>query len=74
MTASPPADGIVPEIGDVGDVLRIMMTARPRQLAKRFAELRKDTRIGDIAVQGSKSSTPSLAARPHPASTWLFAP
>ncbi|MER5689350.1 hypothetical protein [Streptomyces sp. NPDC002205] len=29
-----------------------MMTARPRQLAKRFAELRKDTRIGDIAVQG----------------------
>ncbi|MGW3699055.1 hypothetical protein ACWECR_35140 [Streptomyces sp. NPDC005056] len=37
---------------DAGDVLRIMMTARPRQLAKRFSELRRDTRVGDIAVQG----------------------
>ncbi|MFC8263989.1 hypothetical protein ACFUNF_41965 [Streptomyces sp. NPDC057291] len=29
-----------------------MMTARPRQLASRFTELRKDTRVGGIAVQG----------------------
>ncbi|MER6772645.1 hypothetical protein ACF1D2_18140 [Streptomyces bacillaris] len=37
---------------DAGDVLRIMMTASPRRVAARFAELRKDARVGSTAAQG----------------------
>ncbi|MFE3905595.1 hypothetical protein ACFXPY_36270 [Streptomyces sp. NPDC059153] len=36
---------------DADDVLRIMMTTPARQVAARFAELRKDTRVSDITAQ-----------------------
>lgn len=37
---------------DAGDVLRIMMTTRARQVASTFAELRDDSRVGSIATEG----------------------
>lgn len=37
---------------DAGDVLRIMMTTRARQVADAFAVLRKDPRVQDVVVQG----------------------
>ncbi|MET8451639.1 hypothetical protein [Streptomyces sp. NPDC005209] len=37
---------------DAGDVLRIMMTTRPREVAAAFSMLREDPRVGDIAAQG----------------------
>ena len=37
---------------DAGDVLRIMMTARPREVAAKFATLCDDPRVGNIAVEG----------------------
>lgn len=37
---------------DAGDVLRIMMTSRPREVAATFATLRDDPRVGNIAAQG----------------------
>ncbi|GDY45059.1 hypothetical protein SANT12839_059410 [Streptomyces antimycoticus] len=37
---------------DAGDVLRIMMTTRPRRVASTFTNLRDDRRVGDIALAG----------------------
>lgn len=37
---------------DAGDVLRIMMTTRVRQVASTFTTVCGDPRVGDIAVQG----------------------
>ncbi|MGW1520809.1 hypothetical protein [Streptomyces sp. NPDC002287] len=37
---------------DAGDVLRIMMTARARQVSETFTALRSNPRVGDVAADG----------------------
>ncbi|MGW6410478.1 hypothetical protein ACWF95_25260 [Streptomyces vinaceus] len=37
---------------DAGDVLRIMMTARARQVSETFTVLRSNPRVGDVAADG----------------------
>ncbi|OEJ22502.1 hypothetical protein [Streptomyces subrutilus] len=51
---------------DAGDVLRIMMTARARQVSDTFAVLRDDPRVGGVAVDGLEKLRQLFGGRATP--------
>ncbi|MEU9298704.1 MULTISPECIES: hypothetical protein [Streptomyces] len=51
---------------DAGDVLRIMMTASPRQVSNTFTMLRSDPRVGDVAAEGLEKLRQLFGGRATP--------
>ncbi|MFI1621838.1 hypothetical protein ACH4VT_33500 [Streptomyces lydicus] len=51
---------------DAGDVLRIMMTTRARQVSDTFTVLRNDPRVGDVATDGLEKLRQLFGGRATP--------
>ncbi|MFJ6785297.1 hypothetical protein [Streptomyces yangpuensis] len=51
---------------DAGDVLRIMMTAKARQVSETFTVLRNDPRVGDVAADGLEKLRQLFGGRATP--------
>ncbi|MFE5519890.1 hypothetical protein ACFQ9Q_19520 [Streptomyces virginiae] len=51
---------------DAGDVLRIMMTTRARQVSDTFTVLRSDPRVGDVAAEGLEKLRQLFGGRATP--------